>query len=141
MSKLTITFKNGTGADVSKIASYDIEGLTMEGTFNPANGNAAVAESATAEKLSMTVTNVTSGAACPSLILFPQETGDKAVMLYIHTNDGQKYGCQLTFSGGKMASGNDYQFAITVNKTGLSVDTSTITDWNDVAGNGEATLQ
>ena len=132
MSKLTLTFKNGTGADVSKITSYDIEGLTLDGTFDPTTGEATVKSDADATKLTMTVSNVVSGVSVPSLILFPQATGNHTVMLYIHTNDGQKYGCKLGFSGGEMASGNDYRFTITVNKTGLDVETSTIHDWNPV---------
>lgn len=141
MSKLTLTFKNGTGADVGKITSYEIEGLTLDGTFDPATGVATVNQDADAKTLAMNVSGVVSGQSVPSLILFPQHTGDKTVMLHINTNDNQRYGCQLTFSGGDIASSKDYQYTITVNRTGLNIEKSTIADWTPEELSGEATLQ
>ena len=139
MSKLTFTFKNGTGADVSKITSYAVEGLTLTGSFNPANGTAT----ASGDAATLTMENVTveNGVSMPSLIVFPQNTGDRTVNLHIYTNDNQHYACQLQFGGGEIMCSNDYQYTITVNRTGLNLETSTIADWGVKLFNGDATLQ
>lgn len=139
MSKLTFTFKNGTGADVSKITSYAVEGLTLTGSFNPADGTATA--SGDAATLTMENVTVTNGASVPSLIVFPQNTGGKTVNLHIYTNDNQHYACQLQFGGGEILCSNDYQYTITVNRTGLNLDKSTIADWGVKLFNGDATLQ
>lgn len=145
MSKLTFKFKNGTGADVSKITSYAIEGLTLEGTFDPASdgGTVKTDDTAGAETLTIDLKGVTvkDDENVPSLIVFPQHTGDKAVMLHIYTNDNQHYACQLGFGGGNIQSSNDYQYTITVNRTGLNVDKSTIVNWGIKNLDGVATLQ
>lgn len=139
MSKLTFTFKNGTGADVSKITSYAVEGLTLTGSFNPADGTATAAGDAA----TLTMENVTveNGVSMPSLIVFPQNTGNRTVNLHIYTNDNQHYACQLQFGGGEIQCSNDYQYTITVNRTGLNLDKSTIADWGVKLFNGDATLQ
>lgn len=139
MSKLTFTFQNGTGADVSKITSYAIEGLTLAGSFNPADGTATAAgDAATLTMKNVTVTN---GVSVPSLIVFPQNTGNKTVDLHIYTNDNQHYACQLQFGGGEIQCSNDYQYTITVNRTGLDVEAATIAPWGTKEFDGTATLQ
>lgn len=139
MSKLTFTFKNGTGADVSKITSYAVEGLTLTGSFNPADGTATAAGDAAT--LTMENVTVANGVSMPSLIVFPQNTGNKTVNLHIYTNDNQHYACQLQFGGGEIQCSNDYQYTITVNRTGLNLETSTIANWGVKLFNGDATLQ
>lgn len=144
MSKLTLTFKNGTGADVSKITSYEITGLTLKGSFNPANGTAEAtesAEAAEAEPLKIENVTVRNEESVPSLIVFPQATGSKEVMLHIYTNDNQHYACRLTFGGGEILASNDYQYKITVNRTGLNVEAATIARWGIKTFDGDATLQ
>lgn len=139
MSKLTFTFKNGTGADVSKITSYAIEGLTLTGSFDPATGTATA--SGDAATLTMDNVTVANEVSVPSLIIFPQETGNKTVMLHIYTNDNQHYACQLQFGGGEILCSNDYQYTITVNRTGLDVEAATIAAWGEKKLDGTATLQ
>lgn len=139
MSKLTLTFKNGADADVSKIKSYAIEGLTLTGSFNPADGTAT----ASGAPATLTMENVTAanGVSVPSLILFPQHTGDKTVNLHIYTDDNLHYGCRLQFGGGEILCSNDYRYTITVNRTGLDVDKATIVNWGEKNLDGEATMQ
>ncbi len=147
MSKLTLTFKNGTGADVGKITSYSIDGLTLKGTFDPASekGDCVATETENAETLTIDLAQagvtVENEKSIPSLILFPQHTGEKQIMLHIYTNDSQHYGCRLQFGGGNLAASNDYQYTITVNRTGLDVEKATIVDWGEKKLDGEATLQ
>lgn len=125
MSKLTFTFINGNdGIDVRKIKSCEINGLVMDGTFNPATGECA-AKSDTPSALSLSPT-VTDESVSLSLILFPQSAGN--VTMKIIDSENQKYGCDLNFENNCLEAGNNYQFTIKVKKTELSV-TGNITDW------------
>ena len=128
MSKLTLTFKNGNGADVTSIKSCRLEGLVLDGTFDTATGTCAAKSEATAQNLSVDLTaGVVSERPLSSLIIFPQTV--EKVRLKISDTEGQDYACDLTFAGNRIDSGNNYQFTITVNKTGLTLDQSTINEW------------
>ncbi|MDE6396977.1 MAG: fimbrillin family protein [Muribaculaceae bacterium] len=134
MGKLTLKFKNGNdGTDVSKITSYKIDGLILKGKFDTASGDCAAADDEASATLAMALNegDVQHDAAVPSLLIFPQSTADKTVKLTITDSDGQAYACNLTFDNGRIESGNNYQFIVTVNKTGLTVNPSTITNWTD----------
>lgn len=129
MSKLTLTFKNGDGMDVSNIKSYTIDGLVLEGTFNTATGVCAAKADVAAAPLciSMAEGTVKNEVALPSLILFPQTPGK--VTLKITDSGEQEYACVLNFGDGGIVSGNNYQYTIKVSKTGLSVNFG-IEEWN-----------
>ncbi|MDE6287326.1 MAG: fimbrillin family protein [Muribaculaceae bacterium] len=127
MSKLTFIFKSGAGADVSKIASYSVEGLVMDGTFDTATGECK-AKATSASPLTFTLTDVKEEEKLPALIVFPQD--GSAAMLRIKDSEGQDYECSLPFDNNALESGNNYQFTVTVSKTGLTINKSTITDWN-----------
>lgn len=132
MSKLTFIFQEGnSGTDISKLTSYTIEGLILEGTFNPSTGVCAAKTDATAAPLSVTLTEgtVKNGEALPSFIVFPQTVGK--VTMKIHDSEDQDYACELNFGTDGIVAGNNYQFTITVSKTKLSVN-STIADWNTI---------
>lgn len=133
MSKLTLIFKKGNdGADISKITSYQITGLILQGTFDTANGVCAVMNGASAENLEIALDNltVTDGVAqAPSLIIFPQTIAGGKVRLKITDSEQQDYACDLTFGDGVIAPGNNYLYTITVSKTGVSIDNPSITDW------------
>lgn len=128
MSKITLIFNNGNGADVSKITSYAIEGLVLEGTFNTQTGDCAVNTNTDAKIISITTSGVQSMVELPSLIVFPQTV--TAVKLKVSDSEGQDYECPLTFEGNRLQSGNNYQFTVRVNKAGLTVELLSITDWN-----------
>lgn len=134
MSKLTLTFVKGNeGTDVSKIVSYEIDGLVLDGTFNPSTGVCAVNSGAEATPLIInlgegTVVNNTS---LQPLILLPQSVSHDSVTLKIFDSMNQEYSCKLNFQDNALESGNNYQWTITVNKTGLNVGKSTISEWND----------
>lgn len=127
MSKLTFVFKSGNGADVNKITSYSVEGLVLDGTFDTATGECK-ANSTSAKSLTIATTDVKEGEKLPSLIVFPQD--GSAAKLRIKDSEGQDYECSLSFDNNRLESGNNYQFTVTVNKTGLTVNKSTITDWD-----------
>lgn len=139
MSEITLTFKAGTDVDLSKITAYTISGLKMTGTFNTATGEAAATANA-AEDLTMAVSGLSGAeAAVAPVILYPQTVTDVKLSI---TLDGQKYGCDLTIENNELKAKNNYTFAITVNKTGLTVSTATINGWTAATeGSGTATIQ
>lgn len=131
MSKLTFKFiKGNDGTDVSKILSYQIEGLILDGTFDTETGICAVKD-IDPETLIIATSGVQTEAELPSLILFPQATAGKTVKLRITDSDEQYYACTLNFGDDGIVAGNNYLYTITVSKTGLSVNSS-ITDWNTI---------
>lgn len=134
MSKITLIFKNGNeGTEVSKITSYTIDGLILEGTFNPSTGMCAAKADVAAAPLSVTLPEgtVKHEEALPSLIVFPQATAGKTVTLKIKDNQDQDYACTLNFGDDGIVEGNNYLYTIKVSKTGLSVNSS-ITEWNPI---------
>lgn len=142
MSQITLIFQDGLDTEVSKIKAYSIDGLVLEGTFNTNNGEAKSKETGTKELSFTDIDAPTSKEALPSLIFYPQEVTDVTLKI---TLDGQPYSCQLDFSqftpADKLEAGNNYTFTITVNKTGMTVNTSNIEPWNnDNQGTGDAEM-
>lgn len=132
MSKLTILFENGNiGTDVTKITSCEINGLVLDGTFNPATGACAASAGTPAAPLKLTATQ----GVLPSLILFPQTV--EKVTLKISDIENQDYSCELKFDGNRLESGNNYLYTIKVSKTGLNVDYS-INNWTEKTDESEA---
>lgn len=137
MSKLTLTFENGDGVNVSKIVSYRIEGLVMDGTFDTETGDCVVTEAAAPEPLSIDLSKgtVTSGENVAPLILIPQKLDAGNVKLSIKTDeidnpdDLQEYTCNLSFGNGELKPGYNYEYKIKVSKTGLEIEKTNITDW------------
>lgn len=137
MSKLTLTFESGNDAtEVSRIKSYTIDGLVLQGTFNTVDGTAEADYAAGTAPLTISVSGVTSGASVPSLILFPQSTAGKTITMKISDDESQDYVCELRFTDDALVSGNSYNYVIKVSKTGLSVNTPTITPWNETVSAG-----
>ncbi|MDE6499004.1 MAG: fimbrillin family protein [Muribaculaceae bacterium] len=128
MSKLTLIFKDGNGGtDVSKITSCRIDGLVLEGTFNPVTGECAAknTQATPVEFEPAVVHNV----GLPPFILFPQAV-DKVTMK-ITDSEEQEYSCELKFTNNRLESGNHYIYTIVVKKTALNVEHYTITDWTE----------
>lgn len=141
MSEITLTFKAGNDIALKDIARYTISGLKMTGTFNTATGVAATATDASAEDLTMSVSNLITGteAAVAPVILYPQAATNVKLSIELGR---QKYGCDLTVADNELKAGNNYTFAITINKTGLTVNKAEISQWNPITGtDGEATIQ
>lgn len=142
MSKLTFIFNDGNGIDVSKIVSYQIDGLILEGTFDTETGICTAKSGIAPESLVISTTDVKNEVALPSLIIFPQD--NVTLTLKIKDNENQEYACNLSFrdNDNRILTGNNYQWTITVNKTGLTVNKSTIIDWNkeELTGGAESDL-
>lgn len=138
MSKLTFIFKDGTGAHVSNITSYTIDGLVLSGTFDTASGVCAIKSDATAAPLTMTVADVKDGEEIDPVILFPQLTLGKEVKLTITDKEDQIYACSLNFTDNELAAGKNYLYTIKINKTGLQIESSNITDWITETLSGDA---
>lgn len=138
MSKITMTFQNGEDTDVRKIESYSFDGLVLEGTFNPATGEAKAKEMGS-ETLTLNVNNVTSGTARPSIIVYPQATRGNVVLRIV--KNSQTYKCNLAFAGGELKPGTDYQYTIKLNKTGAQVTKSEIHPWSLQSSTGDATME
>ncbi|MDE5788284.1 MAG: fimbrillin family protein [Bacteroidaceae bacterium] len=138
MSKLTLIFKNGNeGTDVGKIISYKIDGLILDGTFNPLDGVCMAKADGEARSINieMPLGTVKDGARVFPLILFPQVVNK--LPMRIHDSEGQDYVCELNIGADGLVAGNNYLFTITVKKTSLSVSSS-IVDWETETGSSEA---
>lgn len=136
MAKLTLIFKSGNDAtEVSKITSYEIEGLKLDGTFDTATGVCAANGNAATLHIYLPAGSVTDGEAVAPLILFPQ-VPDGTVKLKITDTDSQDYAGTLSFKDG-IVSGTNYQYTVTVTKKELSVKPS-IKPWTPEEGVGDA---
>lgn len=133
MSKLTFIFEDGnTETKVSKIVSYTVEGLVLDGTFNTADGVCTAKKDGIAGSITMNPGKVESKQPLEPLIVFPQ-TVDK-LTIKIHDNEGQDYVGTLGFDNNRIEAGNNYQFTIKVSKTQLSVN-SGINPWELIIKN------
>lgn len=138
MSQITIKFTEGSDMDFDGLLTgYTLSGLVLKGSFDTATGEAAVTGT-TPEPLEITLSDVTATnkvyTAAP-VIVFPQSASgiDLAV-----TVDGLSYKAKLTVPDYNSASGLqpgvNYLFPVTVSKTGLTVGTAEIKDWETVTG-------
>ena len=136
MSQITLTFIEGSDMDFGGSISYTLGDLKMDGTFNPLDGTATADDDATATSLTVNLTEVqpTSGSyIAPSLILFPQEVTSIPITV---TVGGQDYTGTLSVKDGKLQSGNNYTWKITVSKTDMSVGKAEIKNWETVDNGG-----
>jgi hypothetical protein len=120
MSELTLKFISGTGLPDVTSLSYTLSGIILAGTFIPSTGVAATSGTTTGS-LTMSSVNTTS-----TLILFPNASTQTASLSV--TSGSVTYTSSFTVP--IMTSGNNYEIDVTVNKTGLSVSGSTITNWS-----------
>ena len=137
MSQITLTFIEGDDMNLDGSFSYTLSGLKLQGTFSPQTG-IATADDVAAAPLTVNLTEVqpTSGSyTAPSLILFPQAVADIPITV---TVGGQDYKATLNVKEGKLQSGNNYTWDITVSKTDMSVSDAEIKNWETV-DNGGAT--
>ena len=119
MARINIAFTNGNDVDLSDL-TFSLDGLVADGTFDTATGEAKAADDGTAASLTAAV----SAESKTSLIVFPQSADNLTVNV---TVEGQQYSC--TLSPGALAAGTAYTFNIAIKKTGMTVTSSTITDW------------
>lgn len=138
MSQLTLTFIAGTGVTLpGKLTEYTVLTVTMDGEFNTETGEAkASMHPGTSISLPLTPDKDTYTAA--PLILFPQTQPQNKFFINV-TVEGVRYAAEL-----QLPVETDYQFKagvnltyeVTINKTGLSVGTAEIVDWETQVGTG-----
>lgn len=145
MSKLILNFTQGNEVDLNDLTQYKLDGLEMNGTFNPADGTAAANTTETTKTLTIASTdgNFTpaSSAQVPSsLILFPQTASTATLTV---TLDGKTYTATLTLpaktapaTGNGLESGKKYTYNVTIGTKEMIVSEADITDWTEgVSGN------
>ena len=119
MSELTLKFISGSGSPDITDLSYTLSGIVLTGTFIPTTGDAATSGTTTGS-LSMSNVNTSS-----TLILFPNSSTSSATLSV--TSGSVTYTASFTVP--VMTSANNYEIDVSMNKTGLSISNSTITNW------------
>ena len=125
-------------------SSYELNGLIHEGTFTLKSENNTVTATAAADVTKNPVNNwgITGCAHADNtegtqrtytLILLPQDKSSSA-LTFKATIGGQKYENSSSISP-NLQAGKTYTYTITVKKTGLSIGTCQIDNWQD-GGNG-----
>lgn len=135
MSKVTFIFENGKDMDVSAINKIRVNGLVVEGSFNTITGVCGIASEAPTAPISMILTDVMNGQSVTPLLLIPQTIETGSVKLEIYDSNSQYFVCNLTIPDKELLAGTNYNYTITVNKTGLKVNSCTLSDW--ITENGE----
>ncbi|MFV0580671.1 MAG: fimbrillin family protein [Parabacteroides gordonii] len=131
LSKVVCTLQSGTGSPAIAGATVAIVEAKIGGTFNLSDGTFTINDAATSD---VTMNNtITSGSYIA--VIPPQTFNNGAKFLKVTLKEGGDFYYKIPNGGDlTLAASNVYTYAITVNKTGLTV-TSTITPW----GNGGTT--
>ena len=122
MSRITLNFKEGSGVTIPTGAptSYTLKGLLLQGTFDPTNGETATTANSAA--------NVTLPGNLTSSIFFPQDVASIGMEILLN---GNIYNATLPVDEGKLQSGKEYHYEITISHKGVEVDAS-INQWEKV---------
>ena len=128
MSLIKFTFKAGDGLifDGMEPASYTLEGLKHEGTFDTATGTTAVTAAAESP-----ITMQLGGATTSQVIILPQEV-TSSLELKVSFN-GLNYTTTLPNpskpEANQFSAGYAYTYNITLNNKGITVEEPEITPW------------
>ena len=141
MSQITLELIEGSDmAFTGALTGYTLKNIVLKGSFDTTNGEAKADAGTTAASLTTTFENVTvtdNKYTTNPVILFPQAVNSIGLEVVV---DGETYKATLTLANG-LEAGNNYVFPVTVKKTGLSVGTAEITDWDPIIGSGtDATM-
>ena len=122
MSKISLTFMDGDDVSIPEEgpASYTLEGLLLGGTFNTDNGQA--------ESTANTAADVTLTGNLTSTIFFPQEVNEIGMEIFLNNNT---YTTLLPVKDGKLQSGKEYHYDITINHQKVEI-TASINAWEKV---------
>lgn len=122
MSRITLNFKEGSGVTIPTDGptSYTLKDLLLGGTFNTTNGQTATTANSAA--------NVTLPGNLTSSIFFPQEVA--SIDMEISLN-GNTYYTTLPVKDGKLQSGKEYHYEITISHQNVVVNAS-IKAWDKV---------
>lgn len=130
MSRIKLNFKGGRGVTIPTDGptSYTLKGLLLQGTFDPTNGETATTANSAA--------NVTLPGNLTSSIFFPQEVA--SIDMEISLN-GNIYNATLPVKDGKLQSGKEYYYEITISHKDVEVNAS-IKAWDKVNENVNVNL-
>ncbi len=147
--KVQTSNTDGFGNDnILELASYKLGGLVHEGTFDVTTGTATAGTASpvndwmlrecTGTGVERTVTNncvmsydATAGVMTFTMILLPQTLAN-CLVFEVSPNDGQDQTYDNTTDiKPELLAGYSYTYTITVRKTGLHVNGSTIVEWNE----------
>lgn len=125
MSRITLNFKGGRGVTIPTDGptSYTLKGLLLQGTFDPTNGETATTTNSAA--------NVTLPGNRTSSIFFPQEVESIGMEILLN---GNTYYTALPVKDGKLQSGKEYYYEITISHKDVMVNAS-IKAWDKVNEN------
>lgn len=146
LSKININISAGDGVSENDLqdATVTIYTRTNDATFNVQTGEVTAVESqgqAASPFVSLGALTVTEdeGPIGMSGIIIPQEIPAGSRFIMISTTNGQtttNYAYSLPTNENviKYEAGKAYTYNITVKKSGLTIDNTTITDWDDAGG-------
>lgn len=125
MSRITLNFKEGSGVTIPTgyPTSYTLKGLLLQGTFDPTTGQTATTTPTTAD--------VTLPGNRTSSIFFPQEVESIGMEILLN---GNTYYTALPVKEGKLQSGKEYHYEITISHQNVEVNAS-IKAWDKVNDN------
>ena len=125
MSRITLNFKEGSGVTIPTgyPTSYTLKGLLLQGTFDPTTGQTATTTTTTAD--------VTLPGNRTSSIFFPQEVESIGMEILLN---GNTYYTALPVKEGKLQSGKEYHYEITISHQNVEVNAS-IKAWDKVNDN------
>lgn len=130
MSRIKLNFKGGRGVTIPTDGptSYTLKGLLLQGTFDPANGQTATTATTTAD--------VTLSGSLTSSIFFPQNVASIRMEILLN---GNIYNATLPVDEGKLQSGKEYHYEITISHKDVEVNAS-IKAWDKVNENVNVNL-
>lgn len=143
MSRLVVKLKPGDGLTTPDVAigGHYIDGLILDGTFDPATS--IVTPTGSSEEWSlayaMRTTDMTNNVVTFDALVIPQTL--TAPLKYKAVMASQPY-VNDTAMQPALEPGKTYTYTITIHKTGLKIEGCTVTDWEDGgSGSGEAVMQ
>ena len=130
MSRITLNFKGGSGVTIPTDGptSYTLKGLLLQGTFDPATGQTATTANSAAD--------VTLSGSLTSSIFFPQDVASIGMEISLN---GNIYNATLPVDEGKLQSGKEYHYEITISHQNVVVNAS-IKAWDKVNENVNVNL-
>ena len=122
MSRITLNFKGGRGVTIPTDGptSYTLKGLLLQGTFDPTTGQTATTANSAAD--------VTLSGNLTSSIFFPQTVSEIEMKIVLNENT---YNATLPVDEGKLQSGKEYHYEITISHKDVMVNAS-IKAWDKV---------
>lgn len=130
MSRITLNFKEGNGVTIpiDGPTSYTLKDLLLGGTFNTTNGETATTANSAAD--------VTLSGSLTSSIFFPQDVASIRMEILLN---GNIYNATLPVDEGKLQSGKEYHYEITISHQNVVVNAS-IKAWDKVNENVNVNL-